>query len=264
VLKRAFDISCATILLLISVPVLLAAALLIKFDSEGPVIFRQDRMGRGFQRFRLLKLRTMNLHGIGSAYTLGADPRITRIGRWLRRFKIDELPQLWNVLRGEMSIVGPRPVIPELALEFKRAYEKLLSVRPGLTDPASLKYCNETEILESVPDANRYFKTVITPDKLRISLAYLLRANLWSDLALIVRTALAIVSPALRRRYAQPVPVGGDALPRAALVEKNSESEKMQPLFKNVPVARQFEFPLPAMRRSVLTHERRGRDSLPV
>lgn len=200
-LKRAFDILFASTLLAASLPVLCIAAILIKLDSEGPVVFCQSRMGRRFTRFQLFKLRSMNLHGSGPAYTLGADPRITRIGRWLRRYKIDELPQLWNVLRGEMSVVGPRPVIPDLALEFDWAYARLLTVRPGLTDPASLKYCNETEILQSAPDAYRYFKTVVTPDKIRISLAYLRGASLWSDLAVTIKTALALISPALRQRF---------------------------------------------------------------
>ena len=203
-LKRAFDILAAASLLAMTLPLLALAAVLIKLDSEGPVIFSQDRVGRRFNRFRLFKLRTMNLRGVGTAYTLGADPRITRVGRWLRRYKIDELPQLWNVLRGEMSMVGPRPVIPELAEEFEWGYVRLLAIRPGLTDPASLKYCNETEILETVVDANRYFKRIITPDKIRISLGYLKRANAWTDLVLMAQTALALAFPAYRRRVARP------------------------------------------------------------
>jgi lipopolysaccharide/colanic/teichoic acid biosynthesis glycosyltransferase len=206
VLKRALDILFASALLAISFPLLAAAALLIKLDSEGPVLFRQLRMGRGYRRFKLSKLRTMNILGDGPAYTLGADPRITRVGRWLRRFKIDELPQLWNVLRGDMSMVGPRPVIPQLAIEFDWAYARLLTVRPGLTDPASLKYCRETEILAAVPDAYRYFKAVVTPDKIRISLGYLQRANPLSDVLIIVQTALVLVSPSMRKRYGPAAP----------------------------------------------------------
>lgn len=187
-----------------ALPLLVLAGIVIKLESEGPALFRQDRMGRGFRRFKLLKLRTMSLSGDGPAYTLGADPRITRSGRWLRKLKIDELPQLWNVLRGEMSLVGPRPVIPELTMEFFIDYTRLLEVRPGLTDPASLKYCRETELLAAVPDPMHYFKTVVTPDKLRISLAYLKGANAWTDLAILARTGLALAAP-MQRQFTKPI-----------------------------------------------------------
>jgi lipopolysaccharide/colanic/teichoic acid biosynthesis glycosyltransferase len=206
VFKRGFDIFFASVLLALTFPLLAIAAILIKMDSSGPVIFRQNRMGRRYMRFTLFKLRTMNLSGEGPDYTLGADPRITRVGHWLRRYKIDELPQLWNVLRGEMSIVGPRPVIPQLAIEFDWGYARLLAVRPGLTDPASLKYSEEAEILAQRPDAERYFKEVITPDKIRISIAYLRSASRWSDLVVVTKTALALASSTLRRRFGQAVP----------------------------------------------------------
>jgi len=197
VFKRSVDITLAGLLLTAALPFLAITAILIKLDSEGPVLFSQARMGRGFRRFRLLKLRTMRHRAAGSVYTLGEDERITRAGQWLRRFKLDELPQLWNVLRGEMSLVGPRPVIPELTMEFRGRYKQLLKVRPGLTDPATLKYCHETEILALVPDSLRYFKTVVTPDKLRISQRYLRRATVWSDLGVMAQTALALL-PAMR------------------------------------------------------------------
>jgi lipopolysaccharide/colanic/teichoic acid biosynthesis glycosyltransferase len=182
VLKRGLDIALAGLLLACVLPVLAVAALLIKLDSDGPVLFCQERMGRNFKCFRLIKLRTMKESSGGLAYTLGADPRITRVGRWLRWFKMDELPQLWNVLRGDMSMVGPRPVVPELAFEFKKSYETLLMERPGLTDPATVKYCREAEMLAVVPEPLRFFKRVVTPDKLRISEIYLRNANVWSDL----------------------------------------------------------------------------------
>jgi len=192
VLKRCVDIVLSVFLLLVSLPILVLAAIAIEFDSEGPVLFVQPRMGRGFKRFALFKLRTMRMHCEGTAITLGVDPRITRVGHWLRWSKVDELPQLWNVLRGDMSMVGPRPVIPELVFEFVKAYLRLLDVRPGLTDPASMKYCREEELLALFPDPLRHFKTVITPDKLRISAAYLDRATVWSDLGVLMGTALAL------------------------------------------------------------------------
>ncbi len=189
------DLLLAGSLSLLAFPVIVFAAVLIRVDSAGPALFRQRRMGRGFKTFHLLKLRTMRTDPGGPAITLGDDPRITRVGRWLRRSKIDELPQLWNVLSGEMSMVGPRPVIPEVAAEFRQHYRGLLTVRPGLTDPATLKYCRETELLADVPNPLRHFKTVVTPDKLRISAAYLHRAGLWTDLCVLVQTLLALIAP---------------------------------------------------------------------
>jgi lipopolysaccharide/colanic/teichoic acid biosynthesis glycosyltransferase len=192
VLKRSVDIALAGLLLILSLPVLAVAAIAIKLDSEGPIFFRQARMGRRFRCFDLLKMRTMRISCGGPAYTQARDPRITFVGRKLRWLKVDELPQLWNVVRGDMSMVGPRPVVPEIALEFRPAYNRLLQVRPGLTDPATLKYCREDTLLATLPNPHHYFKTVLTPDKLRISAAYLDRANLWSDLCLLTGTAWAL------------------------------------------------------------------------
>jgi lipopolysaccharide/colanic/teichoic acid biosynthesis glycosyltransferase len=201
VLKRGVDIALAALLLTVSLPLLAMAAIAIKLDSEGPVLFRQARMGRRFRRFQIWKLRTMVNCRRGPAYTLSEDPRITRAGRWLRRHKVDELPQLWNVIRGEMSLVGPRPVVPELALECRQAYKRLLKVRPGLTDPATLKYCHEEESLSLVPDPHRFYKTIVVPDKLRISAAYLEHANLRSDLGVMARTALVLVPASWLPRF---------------------------------------------------------------
>jgi lipopolysaccharide/colanic/teichoic acid biosynthesis glycosyltransferase len=195
VLKRSVDVSLAGFLLIASLPLLAAAAIIIKLNSQGPVFFRQVRMGRKFRRFQILKLRTMNTCNFGPTYTHALDPRITAVGRWLRWLKLDELPQLWNVLRGDMSLVGPRPVVPELTFEFLEAYAPLLEVRPGLTDPATVKYCREDEFLALVGDKFRFYKTVLIPDKLRISAAYLEHANAWSDLGVLARTALALVPP---------------------------------------------------------------------
>jgi len=194
VFKRSVDITLSGVLLIAAIPLILLAAVLIKLDSEGPVFFRQVRVGCGFKQFYLLKLRTMTHQSSGPVFTLGADPRVTRTGRWLRRCKMDELPQLWHVLRGEMSLVGPRPVVPELTEEFRDDYLRLLEVRPGLTDPAAIKYCQEAEMLAMVPDPLQYFKTVVTPDKLRISEAYLRRANVWRDLGVIARTFVALIA----------------------------------------------------------------------
>jgi len=184
-------------------PLFVVCAVLITLDSKGPVLFRQERMGRNFRAFQILKMRTMRNGEQGAPITLRSDPRITRVGGWLRRWKLDELPQLWNVLRGDMSLVGPRPVIPELVREFVADYEVLLRVRPGLTDPASVQYCHETEMLSMVPDPLKYFKTVVTPEKLRISREYVESATIASDLQVMVTTA-AVVLDAVRRPAALP------------------------------------------------------------
>jgi lipopolysaccharide/colanic/teichoic acid biosynthesis glycosyltransferase len=203
VVKRSFDIAFSAALLLFALPVLMLAALLIRLTSPGPVLFRQTRMGRGFQPFEILKLRTMAHAEGGLAFTFGPDPRITPVGKFLRRSKLDELPQLWNVLRGQMSLVGPRPVVPELTHEFREEYVFLLRARPGLTDPASLKYSQEARLLARSSDAMQFFKTVVTPDKIRISFEYMRQANLWTDLKTIVMTAVICAFPSMSRLYGE-------------------------------------------------------------
>jgi len=203
-IKRGLDIFVSAILLLLSAPILLLVAAAIALTSPGPVLYRQQRAGRRFRRFAIYKFRTMTHNMPGLKYTLGHDPRITRVGRWLRDSKIDELPQLWNVLRGDMSLVGPRPVIPSLADDFFPHYRLLLRTRPGLTDPASLKYRQETELLELAEDREEFFLRVVTPDKIRISLSYMKRATLWSDLGLLFMTAMVCVKPSLGQLYGRP------------------------------------------------------------
>lgn len=199
--KRGVDIVVSALLLCLTLPILLLSALMIFLSSSGPILFRQVRMGRGFQPFSILKLRTMAHAHAGLAYTLGPDPRITLLGTFLRRTKIDELPQLWNVLRGEMSLVGPRPVLPELTAEFRSHYKLLLRQRPGLTDPASLKYSQEAQLLATAPDPMRFFKTVVTPDKIDISLAYMENSNILTDAVTLGMTGLICCLPPLRRLY---------------------------------------------------------------
>ncbi len=210
-LKRGIDITFAAVTLLVLFPLFLLFAVLIRLDSKGPVLFRQTRMGRHFRTFQILKLRTMRNGEQGAAITLGSDPRITRFGAWLRRWKLDEFPQLWNVFRGDMSLVGPRPVIPELAREFVADYDDLIRVRPGLTDPASVQYCRETEILSLVPDPLAYFKSVVIPEKLRLSRKYLQTATIASDFAVIVKTAVVLLTP---MRLSAPSPEFESPRPR--------------------------------------------------
>jgi lipopolysaccharide/colanic/teichoic acid biosynthesis glycosyltransferase len=240
VVKRSLDVVLAVFLLVLALPVLAFSALLIRWDSDGPILFRQARMGRDFKPFQLLKLRTMRQSMKGTAFTLGADPRITRVGRWLRWLKIDELPQLWNVLRGEMSMVGPRPVVPELALEFRRSFERLLRSRPGLTDPATLKYCREAEMLDLVPDPMRYFKSVVTPDKLLISQLYQQRATVLSDLCVLAATALALLLPDRRTRL---IPLRTGKTPVAAFPAPVS-AVPIPTLAEKMKATTPFEYPL--------------------
>lgn len=214
-LKRSFDFILAGLLLVLTLPLVAIAALMIQLETGDSAMFSQYRMGRGFRTFKLWKLRTMRAGWAGSAFTLGADPRITRVGCWLRWSKIDELPQLWNVVRGDMSLVGPRPVLPELTQEFRPHYERLLASRPGLTDPATVKYCREVEILALVPDPLDYFKRVIVPDKLKISAAYLQRATVRSDMVVLMRTVIALMPSldtfAARKAATKPILVAGTA-----------------------------------------------------
>jgi len=197
VLKRSMDFTLSGVLLAVALPVMLIAAVLIRWETGDSAMFGQRRMGRGFRTFMLWKLRTMRSGCAGGPFTLGADRRITRVGHWLRWSKIDELPQLWNVMRGDMSLVGSRPVIPELAEEFEAEYALLLAARPGLTDPATVKYCREVELMALVPDPLDYFKKVIMPDKLQISLAYLDRSSVRRDVGVLMRTAIALIPSAV-------------------------------------------------------------------
>jgi len=192
-MKRLFDLVASTIGLLVLSPVMLFAALLIKLDSRGPILFKQERIGRNFQPFRIYKFRTMRAGSpAASALTIGADPRITRIGKYLRASKIDELPQLLNVVKGDMSLVGPRPEVPRYVELFRPDYERILTVRPGLTDLASLKYSDEASILGESLNPERDYVTRLLPDKIRLAKEYVERSSLLFDLKLIVETIIKI------------------------------------------------------------------------
>lgn len=192
--KRLFDLLCAAIGLLVLLPVMALVALAVWLDSDGPVIFRQVRVGRGVQPFTIYKFRTMTAAPAsrGPGITVGHDARITRVGRWLRATKIDELPQLFNVLRGDMSLVGPRPEVPEYVSAFPELFSRLLRVRPGITDPASIAYRNEAAILAMAGDPDREYRQRILPDKLRLSTEYAEHASLRSDIALIFQTLFSV------------------------------------------------------------------------
>src|ERR1700743_394686 len=171
-LKRSFDIVVSGLALLLLWPLILLLAVLVRLDSAGPSFFPQVRVGRYFRPFRLWKLRSM-AHGIsGAQITSGHDVRITRIGRFLRSSKLDELPQLWNVFCGDMSFVGPRPEVASFGEQFRADYEEILRVRPGITDPASIRYRHEAELLGAVSDPIKHYIDVILPDKIKISKEY--------------------------------------------------------------------------------------------
>jgi lipopolysaccharide/colanic/teichoic acid biosynthesis glycosyltransferase len=196
-LKRGFDVLVSLALLLLLAPLLLALALWIKLDSPGPVLFRQTRVGRGGVAFDIHKFRTMQHGAAGLPLTVGADPRITRAGAWLRQTRLDELPQLLDVLAGSMSLVGPRPEVPRYVVHYPAALrERLLAQRPGLTDPAALHYIDEARVLAAAPDPERAYIEQVLPAKLALSAAYAERATLASDIGVLWRTACALVKKA--------------------------------------------------------------------
>jgi lipopolysaccharide/colanic/teichoic acid biosynthesis glycosyltransferase len=193
-IKRAFDLLVSAALLLLLAPLMVLIALWVKLDSTGPALFRQQRVGQHGKLFSIHKFRTMRAQAGGLGLTVGADARITRAGQWLRRLKLDELPQLFDVLRGAMSLVGPRPELPRyVALYPADLRAQVLAVRPGITDPASLAFRDEAERLAQSADPEMAYVQEILPVKLRLSAEYAARASLWTDLRLIARTALLLV-----------------------------------------------------------------------
>jgi lipopolysaccharide/colanic/teichoic acid biosynthesis glycosyltransferase len=191
--KRTCDILAAALGLTLLSPLFLLLGILVKLDSPGSVFFIQERMGERFRPFRLLKFRSMKQYSSGPQITSAGDHRVTRVGQVLRKYKMDELPQLWNILRGEMSIVGPRPEVPQFVTMFQCEYQKLLSVRPGLTSPASLKYRDESAILCNTADPVSYYTRVILPDKLSLDMEYVANWSFWRDLKLMAVTVFACV-----------------------------------------------------------------------
>jgi lipopolysaccharide/colanic/teichoic acid biosynthesis glycosyltransferase len=189
-LKRCFDFFVSLFGIALLSPVLLAIAIAVKCSSHGPVFFRQERVGRGFRRFKIYKFRSMVVDApkLGLQITAGEDPRITRVGRFLRKWKLDELPQLFNVLKGEMSLVGPRPEVPRYVDMYREDYACVLSVRPGITDPASLKYRNESAILAKSADPEQTYVHEILPEKIMLAKEYVAQASLCGDIALIWKT----------------------------------------------------------------------------
>ena len=192
-LPRVAEATLALAGLVASSPILLAAATLVAATSPGPVLFRQTRVGLGGRPFTLLKLRTMRMAPEGSQLTASGDSRITPVGRWLRRFKLDELPQLWNVIRGDMSLVGPRPEVPRYVDAADPLWQSVLSARPGLTDPVTLRLRDEEALLAGAEDVEGFYRERLLPWKLRGYRDYLARRSWASDLGVLGATLLAVL-----------------------------------------------------------------------
>jgi lipopolysaccharide/colanic/teichoic acid biosynthesis glycosyltransferase len=194
-MKRFFDVVVSTILLGLALPGMALVALAIRIGDGGPVFFFQRRVGRGGREFFIWKFRTMrqDAERLGPALTSAGDPRITRVGKLLRATKLDELPQLVNVLRGEMSLVGPRPEVPKYVAFYDESQRRALDVRPGITDPASLRFFDESELLAQADDPHRLYVEWIMPYKLRLNLAYIEQANVATDGVILLCTALRIL-----------------------------------------------------------------------
>ena len=195
-MKRLFDIVASGLGLLVLSPLFLILAIWIKLDSKGPVFYRQVRVGKDNKEFRILKFRSMREGSdSGSLVTIGGrDPRITRSGYIIRKLKLDELPQLINVFVGDMSLVGPRPEVRHYVDYWTEEQMHVLDVRPGITDPASIKFRNENELMEQAEDPEDYYINVIMQEKLKLYLEYVKNHSFWGDIGLIFKTFWVIVT----------------------------------------------------------------------
>jgi lipopolysaccharide/colanic/teichoic acid biosynthesis glycosyltransferase len=191
-LKRFCDILLSAVALIALSPLLLLLSLCVILDSGFPVFFSHVRVGKDFRRFHLWKIRSMRSPASGPQITVSGDPRVTRFGRWLRAAKLDEVPQFWNVLRGDMSLVGPRPEVPEYVEQFQVRYARLLAIRPGITDLASIRFCNEEELLAASAEPLREYVERVLPLKLDLAEEYLQTASFSKDLSILFRTAFAM------------------------------------------------------------------------
>ena len=195
-LKRSFDIIISTIALVLFAPIFVLISVAIKRDSPGPVLYKGLRLGRNGRSFNIIKFRTMSetpQSYSGPRVTAHDDPRITRVGRWLRDTKLNEFPQFWNVLKGEMSLVGPRPEDPEFAQKWPRAaWNDILSVRPGITSPATIQYINEEKFL-SIHNVEQKYLAELSPDKVKLDQLYIRDRSLLLDLNILFRTVLMLL-----------------------------------------------------------------------
>lgn len=193
--KRVFDVVLASLCLILFSPLLILIAILIKLDSKGPVIFKQIRVGRNMRDFHLIKFRTMRVvQSSNSLLTIGnRDNRITKLGYWLRKYKLDELPQLLNVLKGQMSFVGPRPEVRKYVNLYSEEQRYVLSIKPGITDWASVEFCNENELLQHAEDPESYYIERIIPAKIQQNMRYIRQHDILTDFKIIWLTINRIV-----------------------------------------------------------------------
>jgi len=191
--KRTMDVVCAGAGLLLLSPLLVLLVLAVRLSSPGPVLFRQLRVGWKGRPFDVLKFRSMRVGCSGPEITAAGDARVTRVGRQLRRYKLDELPQLWNVLVGDMSLVGPRPEVPRFVRCFPADYALILTIRPGITDYATLQYRDEESLLATAPDPESTYVQTVLPAKIRLYHRYLDEMSLKTDLVLVFRTLAAVI-----------------------------------------------------------------------
>lgn len=194
-LKRAIDVVASTLALAILCPVMVVIAIIVKLDSPGQILYRAVRVGRSGRRFRMLKFRSMieNADRLGPAVSVEHDPRITRMGIWLRKTKLDELPQFFNVLVGDMSLVGPRPEAPEFVSRYSADDLEVLSVRPGITDWASIRGVDEGRALALAEDPQREYTSSLLAEKVRLQREYVRNHNLRMDLRILLCTAMALL-----------------------------------------------------------------------
>ncbi|NLZ35844.1 MAG: sugar transferase [Clostridiales bacterium] len=194
-IKRIFDIIVSLIGIIIISPILIIVAISIKLDSKGNVLFLQKRIGKDGKPFNIYKFRTMvsDAERLGAQITVGRDSRITKVGAFLRKYKIDELPQLFNVLKGDMSLVGPRPEVPKYVELYTEEERRVLEVRPGITDLASIRYRDENDILGKVENPEEYYIKVIMKDKLKLNLEYIEKSNVFYDIYLIIKTIIKCI-----------------------------------------------------------------------
>jgi lipopolysaccharide/colanic/teichoic acid biosynthesis glycosyltransferase len=195
VVKRLLDILSSLMVLIVLLPFLLVIAILILSDSKGGIFYKQERIGKNQKPFYLYKFRSMRPESDkGSKITIGSDPRITKIGAFIRQFKIDELPQLINIVKGEMSVVGPRPEVKQYVQLYTEKQLRVLTVKPGLTDFASIQFFNEQEILGKAEDPQKKYIEEVMPQKLELNLHYIEQASFKTDVTVIFRTLLKIIS----------------------------------------------------------------------
>lgn len=187
-IKRTFDLFTALIAIVLLFPLFIFLAVYIKISCPGSLFFIQTRVGRHAKLFKIIKFRTMKDNHDGNSISVMGQSRITPLGAILRKYKLDELPELWNILMGDMSFVGPRPDVPGYADKLKGEDRKLLAIRPGLTGPASIKYSREEELLALHPNPQMYNDEIIYPDKVRINIAYIKHQSFWLDIKIIVFT----------------------------------------------------------------------------